>query len=477
MTPENMSRHAQVLMAAALGLAAGLIIVLKSTTFAITLGILPILAFLAILVARQPAYLGIFLIVVFFTNAESLLSFIVGFRFGDVSFAIMAGYLLIALVAGPERPRFGAAIRAYFLFFVVCAIVIAISPYTRDIAFENWVKWNAYGQGAFLVVYLTTTNPKRFKTIAILIAWSGVVLSIFNILEFIDRSLVDFSSLPGRSAGPLINPNVSAAAILTSFILSYLYPSRLLILSRVVMFAGIYTTFSRFALIAFWPSLAYLELRTRKLTFRQIVVTASVLSAVIALTTYSALLVQDFSSAPVQRAYHRVVDLREGRFDDTSSRQRIRVIFVNLKRFTEHPIIGGGIGSASVIDSPHNEFLLLMAELGILPTVFYVLFLITVYVRLRGIAPREERQVLLTLYFFSVSYLLFTHNALTTKSQLIGSALLCVAPEIFPSRRAVPDRSRLAQESLRPQAGMWQNLLPVPSTDAPATRRSERGTH
>ncbi len=423
-------------MAASFGLVAGLVIVLRSPSHAVALALLPVVVGVALLVARHPAYLGIFLILAFYTNLESLLSVVLGLPFGDALFSVSVAYIAILIFSQAERPVFGAPVRVYFLFFFVSMIVIALSPYTREFAFANWAKRTAYGQITFVVAYMTLANQKRFRTVVVLLSWSGVILAIFNLIEFFDRSIIDFSSLPGRSAGLLLNPNVSAAAILSSFVLSYFYPTRFAVLSRIVMFAGIYTTFSRFALIVFWPLVAYLELRSRKLTLRQLTITAVLAAGIGVLTAYSAILMEDYSSAQVQKAYGRIAHIREGRFDDASSLQRIRVIFVNLDRFAEHPFIGGGLGSASLVDSPHNEFLLLMAELGILPTVFYVLFLALLFVRILRVEPREERQILMVTFVYAASYLLFTHNALNIKFHLILFSILCVATELFPRRRA-----------------------------------------
>ncbi len=453
MTPEWFGRRALVFMAASLGLVAGLVLLVKGTTYALLLGLSPILVGIALLVARHPEYLGIFLVLCFFSNLESLLSLLLSVPFGDVLFAVSTGYVALMFFSRSQRPQFGTAIRAFFLFFFVVLIIIAISPYTREFTFANWSKRSAYGIATFIVAYVTASNKRHFRRIVVLLSWTGVVLAILNVIEFLDRSIIDFSSLPGRSAGLLLNPNVSAAAILSSLVLCYLYSTRLAVVMRIVMFAGIYTTFSRFALIVFWPLVAYLELRSRKLTGKQLAVAAAVVGGVITLTAYSAILVEDYSSAQVQKAYGRIVQIREGRFDDASSLQRVRVVFVNLERFAEHPLIGGGLGSASVVDSPHNEFLLLMAELGVLPAVFYAIFLGLLFVRLRQIAPREERQVLLAAYAYAVSYLMFTHNALNTKSYLIMLALLCAATEVFPARGQERDTAAHVPRPPQPYLG------------------------
>ena len=144
--------------------------------------------------------------------------------------------------------------------------------------------------------------------------------------------------------------------------------------------------------------------------------------------------------------------MKEGRFDDSSTRQRIRVIGINLERFAEHPVIGGGIGTASVNDAPHNQFLLIMAEFGSIGAVLYTAFIVLLLLRLLKIQPQDQRHKLLLVYAYTVSYLFFSHNAIYLRFHIIMTAFLCAATEIFQHHMPVnPQLPDLQQSSTYPK--------------------------
>jgi len=399
---------------------------------------IPLLIGIGGLMLTRPQYLGFFLVFLLFSNLDVLISHSLQAHAAVIWLVLCFAYIGLIVVTWQQRTPIAAPIRLLGIFFIVAMCTSAVLPTVDNDAISQWMQIVGYAFAATLVTYLVLCTPERMRLAAIGITWIGFGLAIINIIEFMDRSLISLSNVPGRSAGLMINANPSAAAILACFILSYMTPQRFMLPVRVIMFAGIYTTFSRSTLVLFFIFLVYNELIVEKLNIQRFVITALLFLSVVGFLSYSAFFVDQSANKQVKMSYRRIVDAKQGKFDDSSTNHRRKVVTINFERFMNKPIFGNGLGAASTINSPHNQFLLVMAEHGAVGIVIWLAFLVTLFGRLYRLQRGESRRVLLSLFWFMILNMFFTHNMYHIRFYMILFAMLCAGGEIYPKRVPLP---------------------------------------
>lgn len=443
--PEPLFPVIQWMSIAVIAVAVGMIVARGSLPITGVLLLAPVAMLSAVVVLRNPLLLGMLLLPIFYSNIEGITGEKTGLPTAVALWLLSLGYFAVLAFTNQLRFLMPLSSKLFLLFIAVITAMATLIPYRNDALYSDWLKMTLYSLNAYLMCHVVLINRTQIRRLVILLTWTGVVLSVINIIEFFDRSLINLSSVPARSAGLLQNANPSASAILACYLISYLTPQRFMLPARLLMFLGIYTTFSRAGLIMFFLFLFYSELVAQSLTVRRLVVSALLIVTALTVLAFGRVLVEQSNNKQVSLAYERIVRTLDGSFDDESSNQRRRVIPIHLKLFEEHPLVGSGGGATRGPDSPHNQILIIMVEHGLIGT---ILFLIFVGVACRGILvmPRvPEKRLLLALFLFQVANMSVTHNELQYRFYMVVFALICVGPQLYSEREFEEADKRLPQ--------------------------------
>jgi O-antigen ligase len=205
-----------------------------------------------------------------------------------------------------------------------------------------------------------------------------LILSVsINAAEILTGQI--FSTTPGRAAGFYQNPNISAAAIIVTLLLS-VDPARQTRSSLVLMsfgFAGVMLTFSRAGMVfgaALWLYHAFFAAgsgRGGNPATRMLLVITMVIA--FAIGAVSVLRFGDIA----EDATARVTNTLQGRTDDASSLDRLSAIEYGWKSFMERPFTGHGLGAPEILNLQiHNTFLHLSNEFGVLGLLIFLTVLL-----------------------------------------------------------------------------------------------------
>lgn len=449
MTGAQLGRLLVIPLVVCVALFAGYEIVRGGPIRAWELALLPTLIAGGLVVLKRPEYLGFMMIAILYSNTDAVASW--KFEAHTAIIFLMgtfAYYGLLFITRGP-RPRVNLPFQMYFAFFIVAATIAALLPENNTPFYYEWLRGVIYALNSFVLTYLMLSSPARLRQIASLITLVGVLVAVLNIFEFMDRSLVDISCVPGRSASLLVNANASAAAILAAFMMSYITRLRFLLLARIVMFVGIWTTFSRAELIMFLVFVLYAEFLIDRFTWKRMAVTLALFGGVASILVYANFLLEVSSNRQVSQAYNRVLSVAQGRFDDSSSVQRLRVIGINFRRFLDHPIFGNKLGTALGDDSPHNQFLFVLAEHGLIGFFLYMGFMYVLLRRLLRLAPGPERRILLCLFAFQFANMFVSHNQYHFRFFVMIFAMLSASAEVLPRLSSAAPRMRAREALIR----------------------------
>jgi len=243
----------------------------------------------------------------------------------------------------------------------------------------------------FISMFILITNQRLLK-----VGFASLFLVLLisvgsNILEFFDES-IEWSYIPGRSAGWYYDANLSARNIVMSLLFaSLIIPKKLLWPTILVAAIGVILTFSRGGwLMLFMAIVGISLLRTAKpgkkislLDIKPSSFLAMVFGGIIA-----SLLLALFISG---EAYELVKDtpfeeyLREdtigrlsGDFDDNSSNERMNVLMTAMEMGVKNPLTGAGLARTHEWHhnvAAHNDYATLFAERGILGVASYLFLL------------------------------------------------------------------------------------------------------
>ena len=246
-------------------------------------------------------------------------------------------------------------------------------------------------------------------------------------------------SNPGRAAGFHLNANEASSALVgTSIALLALSPMRFRGLVLVALFLGVAATLSRSGIIL--SVLLVLFARKRRLLDRRQL--GMLLSAVpvlaLAFSFFYALMLT-LPEVDIENVNGRLLWFATGgREVDDSASQRIQVAKAALDMFLESPVLGQGFAASlrDPIMEPHNMYLMLAAEQGIVGLAVYAAFLYLIVsrgtrlVRESGddIRRVEQGMALIAMGGFIAIQSLFSHNVLDQPTfYLVLSSLLAVS--------------------------------------------------
>ena len=289
----------------------------------------------------------------------------------------------------------------------------------------------------FVVASVLAMRAELNRTLAIAAFAIVAVGSALNLYElFVENNV--WSIAPGRSAGFYVNPNISAEALVGYGLVFLLARSAkfsvadLILMSLVVV--GVFATFSRAGILAGLVLLmATTLMRGQRKHLPRIVlggVAISLLAFAFAFYVFRNL---DLS----EDATVRILSLIEAGGVGDYQEDRGLTALAALELAMEDPLAGAGVGTIyEMPEGPHNMFLAMLVDYGIVGLIVYLV----VIIRLILIARRAGRNLSGTILFFIAWLVIFSlssHNLLSNASTipLMGFAL-ARAYQIQISRKA-----------------------------------------
>jgi len=281
-----------------------------------------------------------------------------------------------------------------------------------------------------IAFFLLLGSSSRLGTVIDALKWIVVASCAINVAEFfyIGPSQGWMSTVPGRAAGFFENANDSAMFIALAIpIVAVTSSSRVRWLFYLVTFVGISVTFSRGGIVCWATFVAIAEimlgLKRNAWGSRVFLAAITVVGIVALVSNFSS----DFAST-VTEMLSPYLDANTGArlsFEDSySTNERAYVFQRGMQAFFDAPFFGQGIGYTHSWDasgSVHNMIVLMLAELGLVGGIWFVLFIVSlwVYGRPFGVA------IAVVLLVSS----LFTHNHLERPALAMAIAIYALAAE------------------------------------------------
>ena len=294
----------------------------------------------------------------------------------------------------------------------------------------------------FVVASVLGVRPELKRTLAITAFAIVAVGAALNLYE-----LFFWSVAPGRSAGFYVNPNVSAEALVCYGLVFLLIRSTKLSVVDLILMAlvliGVFATFSRAGIVASLVLLASATLMRAERKHVPRIILGGVAISLLAFA-FASFVVRDLELS--DEAMVRIFSLLEAGGVGDYREERGLTALASLDLALENPILGAGVGTISEMpEGPHNMFLAIMVEYGLVGLTVYLVMI----VRLIQVARRADRSSSAMILFFVAWLVIFgfaSHNLLGNPETitLMGFAL-GRAYQIQCSRKA------RQVEAMRPQ--------------------------
>ncbi len=277
---------------------------------------------------------------------------------------------------------------------------------------------SAFLFAAFFLLLIQPGAMQMAQRALVVVALLGVVL---NIIDFFTPA---WSIVPGRAAGLYGNPTISAKVLALAMVGAVpVLPARLRLLFCAVVGVGIILTFSRAGWILWALGVTGLSV-TGYIKFKYKKITAAMVASLAGFLLYALLtgtLLTHLNSVGLDKFLTPdTLERMGGRghsFGDDSATSRAAIALYAWRAFQEAPWIGHGSGYTMEwgFIEPHNMYLAMAANGGMLGLVVFLTLLIVVW---RYSDPLGK--VLCTLYAFSS---LTSHNNLDQPAMIYMLAL------------------------------------------------------
>lgn len=343
-------------------------------------------------------------------------------------YAVPAALMLPVFFAQPD-----AAVRAmkqplfwWFLAYVASGLIwLLLAQDFVEEASRDW-RLRVLGLGLFFAVAILTyeARPKLIGWImlgCVLMACAFNWLDVLRPHRFVPQGFED--STPGRGAGFFVNPNTAAAFIALGTLAALpLIPMRLRTALLVAAVFGVAATFSRsgFVLIALTAGLAVAFRLVSRVQGVMLIVGLPLLVAGVSMS-YDYLMAAS-ENRNVQTVVQRLAWFQDMGEEDEAVEGRRYGAKRAWETFLDYPVTGRGTGATSRSihqEGPHNMYLKLLAEQGVIGLLLYISLILILVGRGRR-AWRQARTPqgrdlgrALTLCGVLISaYGFFSHNVL-----------------------------------------------------------------
>lgn len=365
---------------------------------------------------------------------------------------ILAGAAYFLFVFRAELARL--IVFGDFLLGLAILVVPILLMLLSDRSFERGTYTSQMATALVFVIAAVLALRRELAATLALAAFSivavGATLNLYEL--FVENNV--WSAAPGRSASFYMNPNISAEAMVGYGLVFLLARTKklgildLMLVSLVVL--GTFATFSRAGILAclvLLPVAALMRIDRRQLP--RAMLGAVAISFVAFVFASHVLGTLDLSEDATMRVLSLI---EEGGIGDYEQ-DRGMTALASLELAMEHPLTGAGVGTIYEIpEGPHNMFLAMLVDYGIIGLVAYLM----VIARLVLIGRRASRDVSGTILLFVAWLLVFSfasHNLLgnTVTIPLLGFALArAFQIERFRKSRPVPITKREASRAVIP---------------------------
>lgn len=270
----------------------------------------------------------------------------------------------------------------------------------------------------FLVIFKDTNTIRAARTTMIFVVIFSVIM---NIVDIMSPGMAAFSLSPGRAAGFYVNPNISGAYLVFGMILTMtILPKRFRFKYCMLIGLGVALTFSRSSLIMWVFSIAA---ASRLSLFK---VGKMVSFAIIGFLVLAFLTLQFIGNYANELGLdkHLTKDqlsrIHYGGKEDLSVQSRTSVFWHAIDLIKEAPVLGYGLGASNdpgpTEVHPHNMFLLVWVEQGIIGLFVYLSILLLLW---RSGAELSKLFVLVLIIGA-----LFSHNIMDDVTFFLAVAIL-----------------------------------------------------
>ncbi len=262
-------------------------------------------------------------------------------------------------------------------------------------------------------------------------AGKALVLVVFLsvVLNFYDFFSAAWTKVPGRGAGMFVDPTISGKVVVMAMVASIpVIPTKHRIPYCLVAWLGIFITFSRGPWL-FWIvailGLAiggYFSLQNRK----SVVVIIATVGVIILYGIFSGIFLDFAQDLGYQKYLTAGTISRLGgddtAFSDLSATTRLELAKKAWQTFTEHPLLGAGLGYEREWDAAigsHNTFLMMASQGGIVGLGVFLALLVVLWR-----SADDLGKILLVVYMFSC---LTSHDNLRQPALLVFLALIATS--------------------------------------------------
>lgn len=301
-----------------------------------------------------------------------------------------------------------------------------------------------FGGVATFSYFFSVQEPEQLrelKTIIICLVMLGLYMAAFNgaremraarismllvVLISVVNNLLDFFGVyiftvaEGRGAGFYMNPNISALYLLMGMILTVsLLPPRYRLKYCLVVGVGVVATFSRSGVLVWLISVYGLgrsgifQLSRRAVTIMVVIMASAVIVMQVGENVVTTFGLDKYLSENAMQRLHLDIST------DSSVQGRMAVAERSLELIKASPWLGHGLGAHLVWSTrvePHNTYLLLGVELGLLGVAMYLWLLVILW--------RMKSPVSKVFSFSLAVWSLFDHNIITSHGMWLAYATL-----------------------------------------------------
>jgi len=342
------------------------------------------------------------LVVIHFMQPGELIPSLAPFRPELVYGVLLAVSFVLRRASSPHRPLFSNRIFLGAILVLGAAVLSIPFAVWRGGALSTTIMMAKLIAILFFLSELTDTNDRLRKVLWILVgmqAWFAVsALLAFREGEFVRAQNLDRASGLSSVVG---GPNELAGLImgLMPFLIALILSSRSLLIRLVLLACGgigvaaMVLTGSRASMLALVAMAIYYALRSRNKLL-------SLVGVALLFCTIWLIMPKDY-----QERYVTVKQYAEGGELDDSNRARLQIWRAGWRMFLDHPILGVGAGQFRVAygtvysgrahgpwANPHNLFLQVVCEMGVIGLLAFAYFLSQIIKRIRSILKLRGKQ-------------------------------------------------------------------------------------
>jgi O-Antigen ligase len=333
-----------------------------------------------------------------------------------------AAYFLFAF----RRELLRLACSVDYLLVLAILVVPILLMLVSDRSFErgSYTSHVATALG-FVVASVLVLRPELDRTLTIAafaIVAVGVALNLYEL--FVENNV--WSIAQGRSAGFYINPNISAEALVGYGLVFLLGRSTRFIIADLILTAfvlvGVFATFSRTGILASLVLLTSAILMRAERRHMPRIVFGGVVVALLSFA-FAYFVVHNLDLS--EDATVRILSLVESGGVGDYGEDRGLAAQDALHLAMENPVLGAGVGTIyDMSEGPHNMFLAMMVDYGIVGLLVYLVMIVRLIQIARG-ADRDASGMILFVVAWLVIFGFASHNLLrnTVTIPLIGFAL------------------------------------------------------